>query len=789
MAEKIKKKNIAEACEEYIKIFGANKNLYRIMPNFADGLKPSGRRFLYSLYRGKGRTQFIKMSKAAADTTADFHPHGSAAVEDTGAKLASPIANNIAVVEGQGNFGSYKMEKAGASRYIECRLSKYALKCFFEDFNDSCVDMKPSYTGDLEEPEFLPARYPHALFNPQLSGIGFAFASNIPPFNLTEVMETTINLIKNPKAKVYLIPDSPTGADVVDDGQFKEINKTGKGTFTLRGSVEIDEINNIITITSIPLQVTIDRIIQNIVSLREKKVFDEITDIKDYTKNETGVKCKLFLTPSANPQKTVEKLYSKGTELKKTYPVGIRLIDDYKDRDYGIKSFLLEWIEYRRDIVRSSYNGKLVDAIEQQNINDVMLFISNADNAETTIGIIKSSANTEESIKKLMKKYKQLNSQQAAAIAEMKLSKFTKEAHQAYKDKRKKLIETIENLEDILQHDEKIDAKIIEQLEEGIKLFGSPRKSKVVMEKVEDDIPDTEHIVGISKDGYIKKVSADKVAIGQIGETRSQYTAIRVNNRDNLLIFDSTGYVTRIPVSTIANMKPEDTGIMLERFFKISGKIVSPLVEPNTSDKKSLDRDLFIVFLTKKGFVKKVNLDEFTNINGSKVAINISAGDELVATEFVFDNTTKDMIIFTSSGSGIRRDINEFSVMKPAARGTKQITLSEDESCVGFSKISPDKKYLLYVTSSGRMKVTATKYLPTMKKHDEVISLINLEDNDRLVGISSVDKTEKVNVYKKKSDPEQIDLKDLPVSTRAAKADKVVKTPRGEVVLAYTVIK
>lgn len=728
------------------------------------------------------------MSKAAADTTADFHPHGNAAVEDVGAKLASPISNNICVVEGQGNFGSYKMEKAGASRYIECRLSKYALKCFFEDFNDSSVDMKLAYTGDLEEPEFLPARYPHALFNPSLSGIGYAFASNIPPFNLTEVMEATISLIKNPKAKVYLVPDSPTGADIVDDGQFKEINKTGIGTFTLRGSVEIDEINNVITITSIPLQITIDKIIQNIVELRDKKIFDEIIDIKDYTKNETGVKCKLFLTPTANPHKTVEKLYNKGTELKKTYPVGIRLIDDYKDADYGVKSFLLEWIEYRRDIVRSSYNGKLVNAIEQQNINDIMLFILNADNAETTLTIAKNSVDSAEFASKLMKKYKKINSQQANAIANMRINKFTKSAYQGYKEKKKELIETISNLEDILEDETKIDNIIIDQLKEGIKLFGSPRKSKIVMDKPEEDIPDTEHIIGISKEGYIKKVDAGSKAIGQVGPTNGQYTTMRVNNRDNLLIFDSTGMVSRVPVSTIANVKPKDTGIMLERFFMIHGKIVSALVEPTVKDKKALDRDLFIVFLTKKGFVKKVNLNDFTNINGSMVAVKLPADDELVSTEFVYDNTSKDMIIYTSNGTGIRRDINEFSVMKPAARGARQLTLAEDEECVGFNKINPDKSFLLYVTSAGRMKLTATKYLPTMKRHDDVISLINLEPRERLVGISSVNKTEKVTVYRKNGDPEIIDLGDLPVSTRVAKAEKIVKTPRGDLVLAYTVI-
>ena len=155
MKGKIYQKNLAQACEEYIKIFGANKNLYRIMPRMQDGLKPVQGRFLYTLYKGKGRHNFIKMAKASSDTVAAFHPHGGASVAEVGAKLASPICNNVSTVEGQGNFGSYKNEKAGAERYIECKLSKYAHKCFFEDFENSNVDMKLSYTGDDWEPEFL----------------------------------------------------------------------------------------------------------------------------------------------------------------------------------------------------------------------------------------------------------------------------------------------------------------------------------------------------------------------------------------------------------------------------------------------------------------------------------------------------------------------------------------------------------------------------------------------------------------------------------------------------------
>ena len=787
MKGKTYQRNLADACEEYLKIFGANKNLYRIMISMQDGLKPVQRRFLYTLWKGKGRNNFIKMSKAAADTTAAFHPHGSASVEDVGAKMTATIFNNVTPVEGQGNFGSYKNDKASASRYIECRLSLYAKKCFFEDFENSNVDMKPSYTGDDFEPEVLPARYPHAFFNPNISGIGLGLASNIPPFNVTEVMEATIKLIKNPKAKIFLIPDAPTGADIVDNGEFEKINTTGTGKMTLRGHIEVDEIANILTITSIPLQITIDAIIENIVVLREKRMFDEIKEIKDYTKNETGVQTLIYLEPSANPYKTIEKLYSKNTGLKKTYPVGITMVDDYRDVDYSTKSFLLEWIEYRRDTVRSSYNTKLVKAMEKQNINDIMLRIVNSENSETTIKLAKESEDTEDFAKKLMKKYK-IDSQQAATIANMRTSAFTKGAYKGYQEKQKELKEEIRRYENILDNDKLIDDIIIDQLKEGIKLFGRPRRSAIVSEATESDITDSEHIVGISKDGYIKKVSVSEQKIGQVGQTTNQYMAMRINNKDNLLIFDSTGTVSRIPVSSIPDMNIKDVGVLLERYFYVNGNVVSALVEPKMDKKKSNNQDLFIVFLTKLGFVKKTHVSEFMNINGSTKAIKLPATDELVATEFAYDNTVKDMVIYTNLGNGIRRDINEFSVMKANARGVRQLVLSEGEYCVGCDKITPDKKYMFYITSNGKAKLTDMKYFPTMKRKDESLSLINLEKNDTLVGIKGVVKSDDVIVYRKHSEPVTLHMSDIPVSTRVAKADKYVKTPKGDRVISYTVV-
>lgn len=779
---KITKWNIAEASEDYSKKFGANKNLYRIIPSLQDGFKPVNRRALYSLWKGKGRHKFIKLAKAASDTL-DYHPHSSASVEDVIARMANGQINNICPVEGQGHFGSYKSEEAAAARYIEVKLSKYALKCFFEDFENSNVDMKIAYTGDDYEPEVLPARYPHALFNPQLSGIGYAMASNIPPFNISEVLHATIKLIKNKNANILLVPDSPTGADVIDDGQFETINKEGIGTFTLRGHVDIDPINNILTITSIPLQITIDAIIKNIVEMKLKGQFNEIKEIKDYTNNEKGVKTLIYLDPTANPLETIEKLYKKGTGLKKTYPVGIKMIDDYKDYDFGVKSFLLEWIDYRRDTVRSSYNTQLVKTMEEDNINEVLLLILNKDNAEKTIKLAKNSKNKAEFASSLMKLY-DINSQQADTVANMKIYAFSKDAYADYKRRKVELKEEIKRIENILDNDSEIDKIIISQLEEGIKLFGSPRKSDIVKLEEVEDVPDTEHIIGISLDGYIKKIDIGD-NIGEVGKNNKGTLAIQANNKKSILIFDSTGIVSKIRVSDIPNMDKNDNGILLDRYFNIKGEPISVLVIPENKESK----EICFITITKNGFVKKVMLSEFLNINGSMTAVKLNNDDTLIAVEITKIDTHYDAIIYTNKGMGIRRDINEFTVMKPNSKGTRQIKLDEDEYVVGISKIDPEYNHLVFVTAKGNLKITETKYLPSMKRKEDSIKLTNLDNKDNLVGISSVSLDNSITVYRKHSKPITFDINSIPILTRIAKAVKMVKVNKGDYIINYIINK
>ena len=799
MSEKIIRVNVADAAEEYTCKFGANKNLYRTIPSFQDGLKPGKRRIFYSFWETNGkptnvkketlnRLKFYKVQNVAAHAMI-YHPHGDDSNTDIIANEGQHWNNNVCTIVPQGNYGSVRGDPHAAARYIECKMSEYLIDCFFDDFDKYCVPMKPSYDGERVEPEFLPAKYPHALFNPQLSGIGYGIASNIISFNITEVLRATIKLIKHPNANIMLIPDIPTKADIVDTGDFENINNTGEGKIVMRASSEIDHAKNIIKITSVPLQTSTKIIISKIIEKKKKGEFQDIIDIKDYTKHgETNIE--IYLKSDANPDKVLKKLYNGRVDLKTTASFSLKLIDDYKENQYSIKSFLQEWIEYRRDIVRSMFTNSLMQSMEKQHMNDVLLFVFSKDNAETTLKICKSSSSRRDTIENLVKKYN-ITSLQAATIADMHLYNFNKDSYKKYKDEKTALTEEINRITKILDDEKLIDEFIIDQLETGIKKYGHPRHSKIVKDDKEideDSIPDTEHIIAISERGLIKKVQifGDDTPVGIVGKNGENYTVLTANNRQDILIIDSEGMVIRIPVSSLPNMNHDEIGVELSRYFKCNGKIIGIMSLPDKRMLKEKNNNACITLITKMGYAKRVKLSDFKGISEPKKSILLSDGDELVAARFTLNNTASDIIIYTNDGYGIRIPVVDINIFKKEARGSKVINMGEGQHVQNANIIINDIKHLFYITTSGRAKITQAKYFPTMKRGDEPLQLITLSGTDRLLYIEGVCNRRGAicRVYFKNKEPKDLKLADVELTTRKAEGKKYIKVPRGESIVS-----
>ena len=778
----VDKFDVAEASEEWMKLFGANKNIYRTFPSIIDGLKPVQRRTLYALHINKNHgLKNVKVARVTGDTMGMFHPHGDSSITEAIVNMAQSWKNNIILLSPEGNYGSISGDKAAADRYIETKLTAFSQKCFFSDMNKCNVPMLLAYCGDEKEPEYLPSVYPAVLMNPQMSGIGIGSASNVPPFNPKEVMEATIALIRDKDCKVRLIPDSPTGCDVIDSGDFAKMNKTGKGKFSLQATYDIDYVENVVRITSLPLQVNASRVIAKIVELKKSGFIDELADIHDNTK-EANVEILLFLKKKGdkgedvNPDKFIEKLMKTNCGLREGYSCELRLVDNYKPGLFSTKKILLKWIEYRRDCVISIYNNLLVNKMTEYHMNQVLMFIFNADNAEKTLKIARESKTKDDMKKRLMKEYK-ITSIQAETIANMRISSFNKDKYHEYKTKDAELVKELKKIEKVLDSDHAIDKVIVSQLEEGIKLFGYPRKSRIIKEGMEaEQIPDVDYIIGISADGYIKKVTPDHMSIGTIGKTSSA-CIIKVNNRDNLLIFDSEGNISRVTISMIPEMNYDENGIELNRFFRISGEVVTIVKETDVVNCVNSS----IILVTEKGYGKRVSLSEFKNLDDQKISITLNEGDKLVCA--VPSLETDDVIIYTNFGDGIRLSIKEFKLYGKNAKGLNLLSLKQNEKVIGLDILDGNKDKLVYITSSGRIKMTEEKYLPVMKRKDDPVTLLSLDSNEKLVKVYSVNGYEKLICYRKKSKPVTINLSEVRVTSRIAKADKLVKTPKGDDVI------
>ncbi len=788
--------NIAIQSEEWQKIYGANKNLYRYFPSFVDGLKPVERRFLYSLYIDKRyHGKELKLARAGANTV-EFHPHGDASISDVGIGMSQQWVNNVPLIVTDGNNGSIKGDAPAAPRYLDISISDFAYDCYFSDFKNSSVDMRLAYTGESYEPVVLPSKYPVAIINGGFSSIGYAFSSNVPPFNFTEVCEAIIKLIKDPIAKMVLYPDLPSGADIImTKKEAKEIFEKAEHDvkIKMRATPHIDYVQNTITFTSIPMQTSTTQIISQINTLRMTGSFDEIQEINDYTTDKIGLLLEIVLKDKVgdnpvNPDKVLEKLYKNKTGLKKHNACMITLIDEFVSYDYSVRKFLLEWIDYRRDIVRASLNNKLANLLENQHINDIKIFLCKDKNSDLVIDIAKKSRNVDEYRENLMKKFN-ITSLQARIISGMPTSSFNEDSRKNFIKDSEELEKEIKEISKIIESDSKVDEVIISEMEEGIKKYGRDRLSRIINDETAASI-DNSCIIGITEDGFIKKILKSDSAIGSVSkDNKSMMMVLPAMDSDSLLLFDNKGRKHLIHVSALPLLKEKNNGLEIGKFingFAKSDRIVSVSVIPRNIAQLP---EFFYTMITKKGIAKRVSsislIKSKDAITNSK-AIILNDNDELEVV-ICTDSDSHDIIIFTDYGDGMRLPIGEIPLQSPGSKGTKIVNLKGNESILGANIINPKDKYLVYVTSSGKVKRTDLVYFPPMKKKDEPLCLVNLDSNEYLVSVKSVIGNEKLTFFKKKSEQETLKVADIPVKTRAAKADKMLKTPKGDVILSMII--
>ena len=788
--ENISTMELKDKAQDAISIYAPNKNVYRHIPFMNDGLLPSERRVLYAMFKDVKAVPWQNYKKLGLTigATMVYHPHGEVNIYNTAVKLAQYWKNACVFIDGSGSYGNEVGDDAAAYRYLEAKLSKFAYKCYFEDFSEDLVDMKAGYIEGIYEPEYLPARYPVALTK-SIKAIGYGMYSQFPNYNFKELVEFTLKLMDNPDYDKIIYPDIPNNCEIIDDGQFDEIRRTGKGNFRMKSKVKVDYENYKIEVLSVPQGTDLSSITEKIVEMGKSGELVGFVDVhnmndkrqnKGKKKNQEGkLSIEILFKPGTDLNKNLELLYKK-TTMVMTASYDLTLVDDYKLRHYTVRTLLLDWISFRRDIKRRQINKKITKKMERKHILEVLIFITNAKNGQTTIKLATQSEDAIEFQSKLVSTFG-ISSLQAKTISKMNVTAFNKESHRKYNEELKEINEEIEELLIITKSSKLIDNIIKDELKEGIELFSKPRSSDIVTFGESKFIPDSDHKIVITKNNRIKKLDAKVDGIGYIEDGDKGKDLFPVNNRGSILLFDKRGNMSNIDVNDISSTPIDSGGVDLGTMVTVAGNVVSSFPKPPETIN---DEEVYLVLVTKKGLAKKLSYKNFQKIRGTVTSIKLAEDDELVSVDVLFGK--KDIIIYTKDGGGIRISTDDIRECGRAAYGISTIELAGDDEVVGTAIINKNHKYIIIATNKGKLKRCGLAQFKTMKRKSATLQLSRLEKNEVIVSVKSVKVSDKVMVYTQFIEHE-FKVKDIPELTRNHPCKKMITLKNRDVVLELVV--
>lgn len=760
-------RNIAELNTENMKLYGANINIARVFPEIHDGLKSVERRILYTMYAIIKATKKMVKVHTITGSVMLIHCHGDASVYGTLVRIAQPWSMVIPYIKGQGNFGTIVGDEAAAARYIEAMLSDYAMDCFFSDFDPNIVLMQETYNRDMKEPVYLPSKYPNCLLS-SADGLGFGPATHVPTFNLEEVLNATIQLIKDPNYEPNIIPDITTGCLIVDEGKFPEICKTGRGTFKMRAEIVKDEEAKCLVIKSIPFQVSLLSVKEKIAELVENKVLPGFKSMKDYSA--TKIHLELYFRPEVDLDNIISILYTK-TRLQETYPVQMKMVDDFAVEDFTVKSALLRWHDIRFQFKRKAFINKLVELEERNHILKVLIMILDGKNGEKTLSIIKSSTR-EEIVEKLVKTYN-ITTLQAREISNMRLNAFSKTALKEYKEEFDENVKEIKKISKTIKSPKEINEIIIKELEEGIKKYAAPRKSRIVKAVQEYKYSNYDTKLIFTKNGYVKKLKDNTKSMGSLGELDEPVDVKIINNRDEVVIFDKRGCIHTFEVGIIAQDDLTTIGSPLSTYININGTPVSVFKRSEITD------DTEFVFVTKNGIIKKTRADNF-GFKNSIISINLRPDDELVSVIAVKKNI--DIIAYSKMGFGLRFNTSEIPSSKRMAIGVIAFALASNDRIVGVKEIQKNDKYIFIVTEKGIVKKCTTDVLQSKKRRSEPVSIITLKAKDSVNTIINCTDGDSITVLTKKN-TFGIKVNELPVTLKFHEGTKLIPVKQSDAIV------
>ncbi|MBN1778662.1 MAG: DNA gyrase subunit A [Candidatus Buchananbacteria bacterium] len=699
---KLISQGIVEEMQESYLDYAMSVIVSRALPDVRDGLKPVHRRILYAMWSIGLRpgAKYRKSATVVGEVLGKYHPHGDSAVYDSMVRMAQDFSLRYPLVNGQGNFGSMDGDNAAAMRYTEAKLAAISEELLL-DLEKETVDFIPNYDGSHKEPTVLPARLPNLLLN-GTTGIAVGMATSIPPHNLTELVDAITYLIDKPEATIDDLfqfvkgPDFPTGGTIFDSKEIKQAYATGKGRVVTRAKTEIveDKSGNFkIIVHEIPYMVNKASVVEKIAELVKDKKIEGIKDLRDESSKE-GVRVVIELKKDTYPKKILNSLF-KLTDLQTTFHLNmLALVDGIQPRVLTLKMVLEEYLKHRQTVVRKRTEYDLAKAKDRAHILEgLKLALVKIDQV---IDTIKKSKDKEVAKENLIKKFK-LSDRQAVAILEMRLQQLANLERLKIEQELKEKLELIKHLESILKSPKKILDIIKKELADIKEKYGDERRTNVVSHGVEsftaeDLIPDEDTIVTITKDGYIKRLAPEMFKTqsrggkGVAGLTTKEEDVVEhffsTTTLSDILFFTTKGRVFQLKAYDIPKGSRTAKGQAIVNFLQLGGdeKISAALPLNELGDYK------FLIMVTTKGNIKKVDIQDFSNVRRSGlIAIRLKKDDEL---EWVKPSGGKDEIILVSSmGQAIRFKESQVRAMGRAASGVRGIRLKSNDRVVGMDVV------------------------------------------------------------------------------------------------------
>jgi DNA gyrase subunit A len=759
----------------------------RALPDVRDGLKPVHRRVLYGMYE-MGNTHdkpYKKSARVVGDVMGKYHPHGNLAIYDTIVRMVQDFSLRYPLIDGQGNFGSVDGDSAAADRYTEIRMERITDEVL-ADIDKETVDFVPNYDESLKEPSVLPARLPNLLINGS-SGIAVGMATNIPPHNISEVIDGTVALIENPEIsplellKFVTGPDFPTGAFIIGREGIKEAYLTGRGSIRVRARAEITEEGgrNVILVTEIPYMVNKARLIENMADLVRDKKLEGISDLRDESDRD-GMRIVIELKKGANANVLLNQLY-KHTQMETTFGVNNLALVDNQPRVLSLKETLQYYIIHRQEVVTRRSQFDLKKALAREHILAGLLVA--LDNIDDFVSILRKSASADDAKAIFMSKYG-LSEEQSKAILDMRLRGLTGLERRKIEDERAGLLKLIEYLKEVLASPKIVLDIIKKELLELKEKYGDGRRT-VIKESEgeivdEDLIPRENVVVSISNTGYIKRQPVDtyrtqrRGGMGVMGmETKEEDFVVDVfasSTHDNLLFFTNKGRVYSLKVYEIPEASRHSRGKAIVNLLTLqpneSVNAMIPIKEFNDGQN--------LIMCTREGTIKKTALSAYKNIRSTGIiAIGLDEGDELISVKLT--SGSQEVLIATRNGKANRFSEKEVRAMGRQAAGVIGIRLTEKDSVVSMEIVSEGASILTVCENGFGKRTPIAEYTPHHRGGQGMINIKTTLRNGGVVAVASVTDDDQLLVVTRDGIMMRLPVKDISEIGRNTQGVKIIK--------------